>query len=102
MLTLKKVSPGEPITADWANALIDAVLALGRIVGVAPVQVQTSEAGTLISIAGLPRLDLVELKDTLEPSDTDKQSKRFAFDPSLSDPWIDAGQTLEHTAEPQQ
>jgi len=102
MLTLHKVSPGEPITADWANALVDAVLALGRIAGVAPVQVQTSEAGTLISVPGLPRLDLVELNDTLESRDTDKQVKRFAFDPAESDPWIDSGQTLEHTAEPQQ
>jgi hypothetical protein len=101
MLPLTRVSPGEAITADWANALVDAVLALGRIAGVAPVQVQTSDAGTLVSISGLPRLDLVELKDTLEPRDTDKQAKRFSFDPAESDPWIDSGQTLEHTAEPQ-
>ncbi len=101
MRTLQKVTPGQPITADWANALVDAVNAMGRIVGVAPVQVQTTEAGTLINIAGLPRFDLVELNDTIESRDTNKQAERFAFDTDESDPWIDSGETLEHTADPQ-
>ncbi len=101
MLNLHKVSPGETITADWANALVDAVLGLGRIVGVPPVQVQHSELGTQISVAGLPRFDLVELKDTLEANDTDRQASQFSFDPSGADKWIDANRTLEHTADPQ-
>ena len=32
---LKSITGGEPITAEWANALVDAVLGLGRIIGVA-------------------------------------------------------------------
>lgn len=102
MPNIQKVAPGEPITAEWANALVDAVLGLGRIVGVAPVQVQYSDVGVQISLASLPRFDLVELQDTIEPLDTDKQAKRLSFDPSETDPWIDADQTLDHTADPQQ
>jgi hypothetical protein len=98
---IRKVSPGEPITAEWANALVDAVLGLGRIVGVAPVQVQYSDFGIQISLPTLPRLDLVELQDTIEPGDTDKQVEQFSFDPADTDKWIDAGQTLDHTADAQ-
>ena len=32
MPNLQKVAPGEPITAEWANALVDAVLGLGRMI----------------------------------------------------------------------
>ncbi len=101
MSSLRKVSPGEPITAEWANALVDAVLGLGRIVGVAPVQVQSSDAGIQISLPTLPRFDLVELQDTIEPGDIDKQAQRFAFDPADTNKWIDAHVTLDHTADAQ-
>ncbi len=101
MPQLRKVSPGEPISADWANALVDAVLGLARIVGVPPVAVQHSELGTQISIAHLPRFDLIELVDTIESLDVDKQAKQFRYDSGETDKWIDANQTLEHTADPQ-
>jgi hypothetical protein len=99
MSSIRKVDPGEPITAEWANALVDAVLGLGRIIGVAPVQVQYSDSGIQISLPSLPRFDLVELKDTIKPGDVDKQAERFSFDPSATDKWIDANQTLDHAAD---
>ncbi len=102
MSNLGKVAPGEPITAEWANALVEAVVSLGRIVGVAPVLVQYSDVGIQISLPTLPRFDLVELKDTIEARDTDKQAARFSFDPAATDKWIDAAQTLDHTADAQQ
>jgi len=101
MTNLRRVDPGEPITADWANALVDAIAALSRIVGVPPVQVQTGPGGTQIALPPLARFDLVELNDTIGPGDTDMQAERFAFDPASSDKWIDTHQTLEHTADPQ-
>ncbi len=101
MSNLRRVDPGEPITADWANALVDAIAALGRIVGVPPVQVQTGPNGTQIGLPPLARFDLVELNDTIEPGDIDKQAERFAFDPTSTDKWIDTNQALEHTADPQ-
>ena len=42
-------------------------------------------SGTLDQRAGLPRFDLVELNDTIESRDVDKQAKRFSFDPAASD-----------------
>ncbi len=78
------------------------MLGLSRIVGVAPVQVQYSDFGIQISLPSLPRFDLVELNDTIEARDTDKQAERFSFDPTTTDKWIDAGQTLEHATDAQQ
>ncbi len=102
MAGLQHVDVGQPITAEWANTLVDAIAALGRMVGVPPVQVQSSEAGIQIGLPPLARFDLIELNDSIESGDVDKQSKRFAFDPARTDKWFDTNQTLEHTADPQQ
>ncbi len=102
MNALRKVAAGEPISAEWANAIVDAIGRLARLTGVAPIRVSSDDAGTTVSLSNQPRLDLIELQDTLQSGDIDKESRRFAFDPSATDHWIDADDLLQHTADPQQ
>ena len=104
---LQKVLPGQPITADWANSLVDAIDRLG-VRPAAPLQGHFGSGGAALGIDGDRRFDLVELKDTIQANDFDKAANLFAFDSAATPPWFQkvdgasANIALDHTADAMQ
>ncbi len=73
-----------------------------RITATYPLQVTVGAFGINLSLAAGAGFDLVELNDTIQARDTDKAAERFAFDATHSDPWLDSGEALHHTADAMQ
>ena len=73
-----------------------------RITATYPLQATVGSFGITLSLAAGAGFDLVELSDTIQAHDADKAAERFAFDATHSDPWIDSGEALQHTADAMQ
>lgn len=83
---LRRVRSGEEITSDWANALVDAVTALGQITAAYPLEVSRDAAGLRLSLAAGLKIELVELTSDLN-SGGEATAKILVRD---GDDWVDA------------
>jgi hypothetical protein len=83
---LRRVEPGEPITAATFNALVDALNQALRITAAFPVEARRHPGGTHISLAFTEREALVELTSSLS-SGGSATARILHFD---GDDWIDA------------
>jgi hypothetical protein len=67
---LRRVQPGEPISAALYNALVDAVNRLLNVTGSFPIEVRRHPAGVHVSLAYAEREAVVELQTALAPAST--------------------------------
>ena len=77
--SLKRVSPGEPITAAWANAITDEVSAIGRFSAAPPLELSRDAAGYRIKLATLLKIEVFELSEDLA-SGSSAEANILAFD----------------------
>lgn len=85
--SLREVSAGEPITADWANGLVRALRRALRITAAAPLEVRSDAGGVNLSLASWPRWELCELTTALHAGG-EAQARLQTFDFSTG-AWID-------------
>jgi hypothetical protein len=64
-MMLEEVRAGEPITAEWANALVRAVRRMQRVSVAAPLRAKIDATGLHLSLATWPRWELCELTEEL-------------------------------------
>lgn len=62
---LQRVRRGDAITADWANAVVEAVENLRRLSVAAPLQLSHDSAGRRLSLSPGLRIELFELLEDL-------------------------------------
>jgi hypothetical protein len=92
---LRKLAPGAHVSAADYNALVDA-LERARVAGAqAGLEVHRSALGTVLSPAAGVKLELMELTESLEANECDKEGKRLVYqlDEEIGEPedkWIDA------------
>lgn len=91
MLTdIRRLQPGERITTEAFNALVETVQTLRRLATSFPLEAHRSPAGLQISLAALPKWELMELDENIEAFDKDKRAKRLGYKPSEEDDkWFD-------------
>jgi len=61
----RRVEPGEPITAEWANSIAEAVSALEHLSVSPPLELSRDSAGFRLGLAQLTRIELFELTEDL-------------------------------------
>jgi hypothetical protein len=69
-MALKRVQAGEEVSAEWANALIDALTPLWSITAAAPLEVSQDAAGVRLSLGVERGLEVFELSETLAQGDS--------------------------------
>jgi len=62
---LQRVRRGDAITADWANAVVEAVESLRRLSVAAPLQLSHDSAGRRLSLAPGLRIEVFELLEDI-------------------------------------
>ncbi|MCA9100058.1 MAG: hypothetical protein R3C10_03630 [Pirellulales bacterium] len=83
---LQRVRRGDAITAEWANALVDAVESLQRLSVAAPLQLSQDGAGRRLSLAPGLRIEIFELIDDIAAGSS-ADAKILWFDGTA---WSDA------------
>lgn len=86
-IDLREVARGEPITAEWGNALVGALRRALRITAASPLEVHADAGGINLSLASWPRWELCELTTTLAAGGQ-AQARFQTFDFATS-AWID-------------
>lgn len=92
---LRKLAPGAHVSAADYNALVDA-LERARVAGAqAGLEVHRSALGTVLSPSAGVKLELLQLTESLEAHENDKEAKRLLYqlDEEIGEPedkWIDA------------
>jgi hypothetical protein len=87
-MSLRRVHPGEPITAGWANSVSTELRRATRISAAYPLQITAGSFGLNIALADKSQFDLVELNEAVEANDIDKSATLFTFESTETDPWI--------------
>lgn len=77
----REVSPGEAITAEWANQLVAAIRQQANLTVAAPLQMSHGAHGTHLSMQGPFDLILVELQEALS-SGSSADAYRLVWDGS--------------------
>lgn len=67
---LRRVRPDEEVTADWANAVVDAVRALGRWSASFPLELSTGPSGYRLRLATQIKIEVFELTEDLASGST--------------------------------
>jgi hypothetical protein len=102
---LRRVQPGEPITAAAYNRLVDAVNMLLSTTASFPIEIHQSAAGVHIGLAHQPRLELIEVQDVVQKHDKDKTAKVLTFNfqaASGDDKWQDSHLTTKSVTDIQE
>lgn len=61
----RDVLPGEPVSANWANALLRAIRRSLRVTASAPLEARSDNSGISLSLSTWPRWELCELTTSL-------------------------------------
>jgi hypothetical protein len=87
---IRRLQPGERITHEAFNALVETVQSLRRLATSFPLTAHRSPAGLQISLAALPKWELMELDENVEAFDKDKRAKRLGYRAEQEDDkWFD-------------
>ncbi|MCE9604565.1 MAG: hypothetical protein K8U03_06625 [Planctomycetia bacterium] len=78
---IRRLQPGERVTTESFNALVETVQMLRRIATSFPLEAHRSPAGIQISLATQPRWELMELDENIESFDKDKSAKHLRYKP---------------------
>ncbi|MGC3972394.1 MAG: hypothetical protein QM775_35140 [Pirellulales bacterium] len=105
---LRKLAPGERVSAADYNALVEALQRQRMSGAAAPLEWHRSALGTFVSPATGPKFELLELTEPLEAHAVDKAAKRLMFrlddvgeEADPSDRWIDSGVSARSVADAQ-
>lgn len=82
---LREVQPGEPVTAHWANGLLQWIQRALKISVAFPLEMQQGEHGTHIRLAYVQEDKLIELTEDLSAGGS-AMAKRLIFDEG---DWVD-------------
>ncbi len=69
-MDLKRVRPDEPVTAAWANALIDALVPLTRWTASFPLEIRSGPSGYGLHLARETKIEVFELAEDLVSGST--------------------------------
>jgi len=96
---------GERLLASRINQLVDAVNGRGAVTSDASINISAGPHGVHLS-ANLPRFDLVEFDEHVQPGNRDKTANIFNRDTTASssaaEQWHDTGQDLKLAMDPMQ
>ncbi len=85
----REVAPGQPVTASWANALVQAVRRALRVSASAPLEARADATGINLSLSTWPRWELCELTTTLSAGgQAQARLKTYSFATSS---WVNLG-----------
>jgi hypothetical protein len=101
-MPLRPLKAGEPITEDWIADLVDAVAQALTVRGAGGLAVTRSGNGITIRNDKPTEFALVELNDTIEENDKDKEADLFTYDHTMTDPWSDTNDVLPLISDPDQ
>ena len=69
-IELRHVRPDEPVTAQWANALVEAVRALSRWSAAFPLELSTGPSGYRLHLVQQIKIEVFELSEDLSSGST--------------------------------
>jgi hypothetical protein len=96
---LTKVRPGDAISAEVFNALVEATQQAVHLSAAFPLVLERTPGGILLRLAHQTQLKFVEFQTDLEQGDTDRVGHVLDYD-AATPKWVDT--TVDHAYSPQQ